>query len=418
MLDLASKKRTLDSLDVPSSYCMSTSNKITRAFTPLPENIFEEPTSSTTLLPVVEPVPPEDITEEMTSLNMLISVTEPLPELSLLAESTFEEPASLTTLLPLAESVLDFGGFKKIEVSCTISNNNIFLVNNKPNTVPDTDEMEIIEETESEEGGQNVTEKLEYEENYYDEGSDDKEHKGSPGERKIKKDGDKAIENNENRENDKVVESSDSEDNLPLAEIVKRNAPKGYKKNGERRKRKKKRKSEEIRLEKSKKLKLLVEKHKVVPPCSVNACRKKCISIISENQRQQINLSFWNLTEQERRNYILASCSRLNVQKRRETDVNYRKNNTFKYFLKDEEGKSKEVCKIFYLTTLGFHKNNDRLLHDVLSKTPKNTLQAIANKRGKTPNKYKIDDNIVNEHIDSFNPTVSHYRREHAPSRL
>lgn len=29
----------------------------------------------------------------------------------------------------------------------------------------------------------------------------------------------------------------------------------------------------------------------------------------------------------------------------------------------------------------------------------------------------KIDDNLVSEHIESFNPVISHYRREHAPHR-
>lgn len=407
MLDLAAKTRTLE---VTSSNCMSTGNRITCSFNPLPENIFEEPTSST-LLPVVEP---EDISVEIASVTTLTPVTEPSsPE----AEITFEEPVLLTTLLPVVEQIPDFGGFKQIEASCTISNNTIFLVNNNTNSVPDTDGIEIekggqndtdeieIGESETEEGNQNVSQKLEHE-------KDDNGLDGFIGERKITKDAAKIIEN------DKVVESSDSEDNLPLAEIVKGIAPKGYKKNGEPRKRNKKRKSEEIRLERERRLKMLVEKHKVLPPCSVSGCRKKCISLICQNQRQQINKSFWSLTEQERRNHILASCSRLNVQKRRETEVNYRKNNTFKYFLRDEKGESKEVCKTFYLTTLGFHKNNDRLLHDVLSRTPKNSLQAISNKRGKTPNKYKIDDNIINEHIDSFNPTVSHYRREHAPNRL
>lgn len=429
MLDLAAKKRTLD---VTSSYCMLAGNRITRSFTPLPENIFEEATSNTPL-PVLETVPPEDKPVEMASPITPISVVNvpSLPEFLLAENIICKEPSSLTTLLPVEQNP-DYGRFKQIEASCTISNNTIIIVNNETNTVPDTDGIEIdkagqnsidgkgIGETEIEGIDQNFSQKIVHEKDvnsYYNEASDDQGLEGFTGERNIIKHADTRIEN---IENDKIVESTDSEDNLPLTEVIKQNAPKGYKKNGEPRKRKKKRKSEEIRLEKARKFKLLVEKRKVVlPPCSIKVCRKKCISIICENKREQINASFWSLTEQERRNHILASCLRLNVQKRRETDVNYyRKNNTFKYFLKDEKGESKEVCKTFYLTTLGFHKNNDRLLHDVLSKTPKHALQAIENKRGKTPNKYKIDANIINEHINSFNPTVSHYRREHAPNRL
>ncbi|CAH1104875.1 unnamed protein product [Psylliodes chrysocephalus] len=45
-------------------------------------------------------------------------------------------------------------------------------------------------------------------------------------------------------------------------------------------------------------------------------------------------------------------------------------------------------------------------------------IHAKANRRGKTPKKYKIDEDMLKEHIFSFNPSVSHYKREHAPNRL
>jgi len=37
-------------------------------------------------------------------------------------------------------------------------------------------------------------------------------------------------------------------------------------------------------------------------------------------------------------------------------------------------------------------------------------------KRSHEPhNKYQFND-LINEHIESFHPTISHYRREHAPN--
>lgn len=124
MLDLASKKSTVE---ISSSYCMPTSNRIIRSFTPLPEKLFDESTSSTNLLPVVEQELPSEECEDMASLTTLMPVTEQLPEL--LSENIFERPASLTTLL--------------IEIEKGDQNN--------------TDEIEI------EVGGQNGTEEMEIE---------------------------------------------------------------------------------------------------------------------------------------------------------------------------------------------------------------------------------------------------------------
>ncbi|KAF2892194.1 hypothetical protein ILUMI_13980 [Ignelater luminosus] len=63
-----------------------------------------------------------------------------------------------------------------------------------------------------------------------------------------------------------------------------------------------------------------------------------------------------------------------------------------------------------------YKKTNDRVLHDTLSKTPKGHLVALPHGcLGKSSNG-KIDDVAINDHIESFNPCVSHYRREHAPN--
>lgn len=234
------------------------------------------------------------------------------------------------------------------------------------------------------------------------------------------------LEENEDANNVRKTpfyDKSDSDDNVPLSKFVqgttslKASHAKGYKKNGDPRKRRKKRTSEELKITKERKEKDLAEKHKVLPPCQISICRKRCTSNISENQRKNINCSFWNLTYQERKNFILNSCSRLEVQKRRNPDNQYRKKNTFKYYFKNDKGESIEVCKVFFLTTLGFQRSNDRLLHNTLSKTPKNKLRALIDQRGRASNKHKIDYNVVDDHIETFHPSISHYRREHAPNR-
>jgi hypothetical protein len=39
-------------------------------------------------------------------------------------------------------------------------------------------------------------------------------------------------------------------------------------------------------------------------------------------------------------------------------------------------------------------------------------------KRGSYERKHLLDKNVIREHIQSFNPTISHYRREHAPNKF
>lgn len=219
-----------------------------------------------------------------------------------------------------------------------------------------------------------------------------------------------------------IEESSDYEDNIPLinliaAEKVISSVEESYTKKGTIRKRKRARTTEELNEEKEQRQKSLKEKHQVLAGCDINKCRKKCSSTFSETQRIHINRKFWQLTSQERKSYVLNSCDRLTVKKRRHCEDDPRKQNTFRYYLKTENDERRETCKVFFLTTLGFHKNNDRIVHDTLSKTPKGQFQPLPNMRGKAKNKYKIDDTVINEHIESFNPCISHYRREHAPNR-
>lgn len=88
----------------------------------------------------------------------------------------------------------------------------------------------------------------------------------------------------------------------------------------------------------------------------------------------------------------------------------------YKYFLK-LDGKFVEVCRTFFLATLGYKKDNNAMLQRVLSFSP-SKIVLPADGRGKQPSANKIDPEMVRNHINLFNPCVSHYRRAHAPNRL
>ncbi|KAF0690079.1 Uncharacterized protein FWK35_00037667, partial [Aphis craccivora] len=186
-----------------------------------------------------------------------------------------------------------------------------------------------------------------------------------------------------------------------------------YTKRGQIRKRKKYNTSPKTR--KEKKIELMKYKHTILPGCEHDKCRNKCTQKITENRRIEINKQYWEMNWSERKSYILNTCERFDVKSHKNNE-NCKRLNSLKLFLYDEFDVRMQVCKPFFLTTLGFKKTNDRVLN-VLVSTPKGQITPTSDKRGKHPaiNKFKYE-TLVMDHIESFNPTISHYRREHAPN--
>ena len=163
------------------------------------------------------------------------------------------------------------------------------------------------------------------------------------------------------------------------------------------------------------KKKALVEKHSVLPGCE-ETCRKKCVTVFSEERRAQINSEYWNLSWGDRRNFIKQLCSRSEVKRRIPNSSEYKKN-TFFYFFQTPKGDFHEVCKVFFLATLGFKSNNSKVVGNVLSNCDPEIIQPVfIDRRGKTSSSNKGPWDLIDAHIESFNPNVSHYRREHAPN--
>lgn len=118
----------------------------------------------------------------------------------------------------------------------------------------------------------------------------------------------------------------------------------------------------------------------VKPPCSVN-CRRQCISHIAENRRIQINDEFWQMSWDEQRQFILNNTQRLNVKRQtNRVDVSARKS-TFAYHMKNESGTIFQVCKPFFLTTLGFKPSNDKVVQNTLNMSV-NHLTFTRDRRG------------------------------------
>lgn len=154
--------------------------------------------------------------------------------------------------------------------------------------------------------------------------------------------------------------------------------------------------------------------HSVKKGCQ--SCKFKCTQFISEDERQIINKEFWSLNWKEKRAYVKSSTE--NTIPKRKTEGS-RKNKTFSYYYKTTDGVRKRVCKFFYLTTLGYKKTNDWIVQSVWSRTEsRGQINNSPDKRGRKSPPNKLSNTHIENHIMSFNPSVSHYRRVHAPDRF
>lgn len=151
---------------------------------------------------------------------------------------------------------------------------------------------------------------------------------------------------------------------------------------------------------------------RVKPAC----CHAICNKAISKIRRRQINSEFWRLSFSARYTFGYGTISRAECKYKKKDSKGIR-DNTNTFYLKNEAGKLVEVCKKFYLSTLGYEWSNDSFIRATVGK--KNYLNPIPQmsaqgKHAKTP---MIDRQRIIDHINSFNPTIHHYRRSHAPKR-
>ena len=173
------------------------------------------------------------------------------------------------------------------------------------------------------------------------------------------------------------------------------------------------RKPKKLSSPRSKKL-AKAEVHKILPPCN-EKCKRKCAQKISQKQRCRLNNEFWKLNWYEQKVFILSSCRYLDVK--RSTTEESRRGKTVNYFMKTETDSTPvAVCKVFFLSTLGFKPTNDCFVHQALKGVSSGSITPKSDGRGKTPAKNKIEREIIRTHIESFHPCISHYRREHAPN--
>ena len=136
---------------------------------------------------------------------------------------------------------------------------------------------------------------------------------------------------------------------------------------------------------------------------------------MSDDRRKEIWRQFWDMTYTERRTWMFHSVTSLETK--RVCATGSRRGRTFSYRLQDQRGEPRRVCKMFFLSTLGYHPKNDSLVMTMMGNASSKPLAPPQDQRGRQAAANKLDQKLLLDHIESFHPTVSHYRREHAPHR-
>lgn len=163
----------------------------------------------------------------------------------------------------------------------------------------------------------------------------------------------------------------------------------------------------------------LITNHPVRKGC--DNCRLKCNKRITSEMRDKTNKEFWSLIGLvKRRSFILNLVKRCDI-KRRTAEVTHRKrNNVFMYYIRDANNKEQQVCKTFFLTTLGFKSSNDGIILNTMHSIDKETLEPKMDMRGKVKNPDKMESRkkAIQEHVLSFYPCVTNFQRDdHLPNK-
>ena len=155
--------------------------------------------------------------------------------------------------------------------------------------------------------------------------------------------------------------------------------------------------------------------HPLLPACTEN-CRKKCNTKFHKGRRTEMNKEFWQLSYNQRRQWIVGATTTV-APARRQGDQVKPRTSTYYYKMRDSSGKEIPVCKTFFLQTLGYKGNNNSFIQTMLKPLEAGTSTALDDKRGKHSPKNKIDRQSIKDHIESFHPSILHYCRVHAPNR-
>lgn len=158
-----------------------------------------------------------------------------------------------------------------------------------------------------------------------------------------------------------------------------------------------------------------------------NTCKFQCWTKISSEIRNAVNQEYYVSNKNEKKAFIASHIRRSPVKRRSKYSLEsnldenkFFRNNNFYYFLPDNSKSLIQVCKKIFFTTLGLKTNNTNAfrntlynLNEITLKPGPETAGGVSHSREKVEKR----DSTIKNHIESFHPEISHYRREHAPNK-
>ena len=162
-----------------------------------------------------------------------------------------------------------------------------------------------------------------------------------------------------------------------------------------------------------------LHKYQLLSPCG--PCRLRCDDKFTHSERETINKRYWSCTFGERRAWLDSHINIYPVKRRRHNHNRHNHKQTrahsLTYTLPKGTGKV-PVCKTMFLRTLGL-RTDGTLTEFVSAKqcSAQDSVAPVTDHRGKNTPPNKVDHSTIRQHINSYNPQVSHYNIAHAPHR-
>ena len=123
---------------------------------------------------------------------------------------------------------------------------------------------------------------------------------------------------------------------------------------------------ERLHVFKEERLKRKKEHFKMLSGCGGGAsnkdCDKECSKKILHMEREDIHKSFWDFNWIKREKFIRQHVSKVECSRRVTKTVDHKKKCTYRYNLRSRDGKYIQVCKKFFLATLGYKETSKLLM--------------------------------------------------------
>ena len=157
------------------------------------------------------------------------------------------------------------------------------------------------------------------------------------------------------------------------------------------------------------------KKYPVLPPCK-EPCSKSCITNFSSDDRALINSRFWKLSFTERHQWLAAYIIQVDVKNKTSQQKYGGRLSSRENLLPLKDDKNVIACKSMFLSTLGF-KSHGMITEMVRAQRQSydGAIAPVEDHRGSHLPSNKCDVEVICLHINSYNPTISHYKRKNAP---